>query len=591
MDSIKDKITNLQILLRHYQYQYHMLDQPEVSDSEYDLLINELRVLEKEYPKFLMTDSPTQCIGSSPMSRNTLKKVYHEVPMLSLDNVIDKNSYLAFHKRIEDELYDSDQIRFCCELKFDGLAVSLLYEDRRLVRASTRGDGNNGENITNNIRMIKSIPSYLNGHNIPKHLEVRGEAFMFLSHFKKINYEALSSGHKVFSNPRNAAAGSLRQIDPCITLKRQLSFICYGLGLVEGGTMPTSHIKCLKKFRDWGLPVSEHTRLCYTRDEVLEFYDQMKINRPFLDYDIDGVVIKVDDLLLQKKLGCITHAPRWAVAFKFPAQEKITTVRDIDFQVGRTGVLTPVAKLEPVSISGVIVSSATLYNTSSISRLGIRIGDRVTIRRAGDVIPQIVSIIGSNAQRYEVIIPIFCPACGSVLKREKGETGVRCTNGLTCSAQLKGALKHFVSRRALNIHGIGEKIITQLVEKKYVKNLADLFNLTITQLSEMEHMGPKAAQYLVDQLEKAKKTTFSRFLYALGISNIGQTTAVNLAAHFKTLDALMNANIDDLILVNGIGRVVAGRIRHFLDEENNRQVIRILIKDIGITWMPMVGLY
>ncbi|VFP81968.1 NAD-dependent DNA ligase LigA [Candidatus Erwinia haradaeae] len=591
MDSIKDKITNLQMLLRHYQYQYHMMDQPEISDAEYDLLINELRVLEKQHPKFLMADSPTQCIGASPISRNTLKKVYHEVPMLSLDNVIDKNSYLAFHKRIKDELHDSDRIRLCCELKFDGLAVSLLYKDRKLVRASTRGDGRNGENITNNIRMIKTIPYYLNGHNIPESLEVRGEAFMLLSHFKKINYEALSRGHKVFSNPRNAAAGSLRQMDPRITRKRQLSFICYGLGLVEGGTMPTSHIKCLKKFQDWGLPVSEHTRLLDTQDEVLEFYDHMQINRPFLDYDIDGVVIKIDNLLLQKKLGCITHAPRWAVAFKFPAQEKITTVRDIDFQVGRTGVLTPVAQLEPVSISGVIVSSATLYNTSSISRLGIRIGDRVTIRRAGDVIPQIVSIIGRNSQRHEVVIPIMCPACGSVLKRAKGEMGMYCTNGLTCSAQLKGALKHFVSRRALNIHGIGERIITQLVEKKYVTNLADLFYLTVSQLSEMERMGPKAAQYLVDELEKAKKTTFSRFLYALGISNIGQTTAVNLAVHFQTLDALMNANIDDLILVNGIGKVVARQIRHFFNEENNRQVLHILIKDIGITWMPIVGLH
>ncbi|VFP87981.1 NAD-dependent DNA ligase LigA [Candidatus Erwinia haradaeae] len=589
MDSIKDQITNLQILLRYYQYQYHIMDQSEVPDFEYDKLIDELRSLEAKYPQFITVNSPTQCVGAPIISLNDVKKVYHEVPMLSLDNVMDKHSYLAFHKRIENELQNSDPITFCCELKFDGLAVSLLYEQGKLVMASTRGDGHNGENITNNIRTIRSIPSDLKGVNIPDRLEVRGEAFMLLSSFKKMNDEALFSGHKVFSNPRNAAAGSLRQTDPRVTIKRQLSFICYGLGLVEGGKVSTSHIECLQQFQNWGLPVSEYTRLCFTTNEILKYYHQIQVSRPLLDYEIDGIVIKIDNLLLQKQLGSITRTPRWAVAFKFPAQEQITIVRDIEFQVGRTGVLTPVAKLDPVHISGVIVSSATLHNTSALHRLGLKIGDSVIVRRSGDVIPQIISITNRSSSGLSVIIPTSCPACGSVLQYLKGKIGIRCTNGLVCSAQLKAALKHFVSRRALNVRGIGIRIITQLVDKKYVTTLSDLFFLKVNQLTEIEHIGPITAQKLINELEKAKKTTFSRFLYALGISQIGQTTSDNLVAYFGTLDTLIQANIDDLTEVDGIGTVVANRIRNFLDEKNNRQVIRILVDDIGIHWTPIVG--
>ncbi|MEN4912126.1 NAD-dependent DNA ligase LigA [Erwinia amylovora] len=586
MESLQDKITHLRTLLRHYEHQYHVLDAPTVPDAEYDRLMGELRELETQYPELLTSDSPTQRVGAAPLS--AFGQVRHEVPMLSLDNAFDEESYLAFNKRVQDRLKSTDDITFCCELKLDGLAVSLLYEKGQLVRAATRGDGTTGEDITANVRTIRAIPLRLSGDSIPERLEVRGEVFMPLAGFEQMNQQARSCGQKVFANPRNAAAGSLRQLDPRVTAKRPLTFFCYGLGLLEGGEMPRSHMARLQQFKAWGLPVSDRVRLSHSPAEVLDFYHQVEAARPTLGFDIDGVVIKVDSLELQEQLGFVARAPRWAIAFKFPAQEQITTVRDVEFQVGRTGAMTPVARLEPVLVAGVMVSNATLHNADEIERLGLKIGDRVVIRRAGDVIPQVMSVVETGDDAREIVFPTHCPICGSDIERVEGEVVARCTGGLICGAQRKGALKHFVSRRALDIDGMGEKIIDQLVDKEYVKNPAELFELTAGKLTGLDRMGPKSAQNVVNALAKAKQTTFARFLYALGISEVGEATAANLAAHFGTLEALMTADLDALMAVQDVGKVVASHVRNFLDEESNREIIRLLVDKAGVNWPQVV---
>lgn len=584
MDTIEQKITQLRTTLRHHEYLYHVLDTPEIPDAEYDRLMGELRALEEAHPEFITADSPTQRVGAAPLSEFT--QVRHEVPMLSLDNAFDEASYLAFNKRVQDRLKSAEAITFCCELKLDGLAVSLLYEDGVLVRAATRGDGTTGENITANVRTIRSIPLKLRGENIPRRLEVRGEVFLPQAGFEKINEEARRTGGKIFANPRNAAAGSLRQLDPRITAKRPLTFFCYGVGLLEGGELPASHHGRLQQFKEWGLPVSDRIRLCNTPEEVLAFYHQVEADRPKLGFDIDGVVIKVDSLALQETLGFVARAPRWAVAFKFPAQEQMTFVRDVEFQVGRTGAITPVARLEPVQVAGVLVSNATLHNADEIERLGLRIGDRVVIRRAGDVIPQVVGVVESERPENttEIVFPTHCPVCGSDVERVEGEAVARCTGGLICGAQRKEALKHFVSRRALDVDGMGDKIIDQLVEKEYVHTPADLFRLTAGKLTGLDRMGPKSAQNVVDALEKAKETTFARFLYALGIREVGEATAAGLAAHFGTLDALIAASIEDLQKVPDVGIVVATHTFNFFAEESNREVIRQLTEEAGVHW-------
>ncbi|WNJ80867.1 NAD-dependent DNA ligase LigA [Cedecea neteri] len=584
MDSIEQQLNHLRTTLRHHEYLYHVQDNPEIPDAEYDRLMRELRALEEAHPELITQDSPTQRVGAAPLSEFT--QVRHEVPMLSLDNVFDEASYLAFNKRVLDRLKSSDALTFCCELKLDGLAVSLLYEDGVLVRAATRGDGTTGENITSNVRTIRAIPLKLHGDNIPRRLEVRGEVFLPQAGFEKINEEARRTGGKVFANPRNAAAGSLRQLDPRITAKRPLTFFCYGVGLLEGGELPASHMARLQQFKAWGLPVSDRIRLCNTPEEVLAFYHQVEADRPTLGFDIDGVVIKVDSLALQETLGFVARAPRWAVAFKFPAQEQMTTVRDVEFQVGRTGAITPVARLEPVQVAGVLVSNATLHNADEIERLGLRIGDRVVIRRAGDVIPQVVGVVESERPEdtQAIIFPTQCPVCGSDVERVEGEAVARCTGGLICGAQRKEALKHFVSRRAMDVDGMGDKIIDQLVEKEYVHTPADLFELTAGKLTGLDRMGPKSAQNVVDALEKAKETTFARFLYALGIREVGEATAAGLAAHFGTLDALISASIEDLQKVPDVGIVVATHTFNFFAEESNRDVIRQLTEEAGVHW-------
>lgn len=581
MESIIQQINQLRTSLRHHEHLYHVLDAPEIPDAEYDRLMQQLRSLEAQHPELITHDSPTQRVGAAPL--DAFEQVRHEVPMLSLDNVFDEDSYLAFDKRVHDRLKRAEPLTFCCELKLDGLAVSLLYENGELVRAATRGDGTTGENITANVRTIRAIPLRLHGENIPQRVEVRGEVFMPQAGFEQLNEEARRKGGKIFANPRNAAAGSLRQLDPRITAKRPLMFFCYGVGLLDGGDLPRSHIQRLMQFKAWGLPVSNRVKLCTGSDEVIAFYRQVEQDRTSLGFDIDGVVIKVDSLDLQEQLGFVARAPRWATAFKFQAQEQITQVRDVEFQVGRTGAITPVARLEPVQVAGVIVSNATLHNADEIERLGIRIGDTVIIRRAGDVIPQVVGVVMEQRPQdtKEIVFPEHCPVCGSDIERVEGEAVARCTGGLFCAAQRKEALKHFVSRRALDVDGMGDKIIEQLVEKQYVENPADLFELTAGKLTGLDRMGPKSAQNLIAALEKAKQTTFARFLYALGIREVGEATAANLAAHFCNLENLRAADIDALKSVPDVGEVVARHVRNFLSEEHNQKVIAALEKVIS----------
>ncbi|ATM20013.1 TPA: NAD-dependent DNA ligase LigA [Raoultella ornithinolytica] len=583
MEPIEQKLTELRTTLRHHEYLYHVMDTPEIPDAEYDRLMRELRELEAQHPDLITPDSPTQRVGAAPLA--SFSQVRHEVPMLSLDNVFDEESFLAFNKRVQDRLKSSDDLIYCCELKLDGLAVSILYENGVLVQAATRGDGTTGEDITANVRTIRAIPLRLRGDNIPQRLEVRGEVFLPQAGFEKINEEARRTGGKVFANPRNAAAGSLRQLDPRITAKRPLTFFCYGVGALTGGELPESHSGRLQQFKAWGLPVSDRVTLCHTPEEVLTYYRKVEEDRPNLGFDIDGVVIKVDSLALQEQLGFVARAPRWAVAFKFPAQEQMTFVRDVEFQVGRTGAITPVARLEPVHVAGVLVSNATLHNADEIERLGLRIGDKVVIRRAGDVIPQVVNVVLSDRpeETREIVFPTHCPVCNSDVERVEGEAVTRCTGGLICGAQRKEALKHFVSRRALDVEGMGDKIIDQLVEKEYVHTPADLFRLTAGKLTGLDRMGPKSAQNVVTALEKSKATTFARFLYALGIREVGEATAAGLAAYFATIEALEQATIEELQKVPDVGIVVATHVFHFFAEENNRDVIAQLRAE-GVNW-------
>ncbi|WP_437887019.1 NAD-dependent DNA ligase LigA [Phytobacter sp. V91] len=583
MESIEKQLTHLRTTLRHHEYLYHVMDAPEIPDAEYDGLLVRLRELEAQHPELVTPDSPTQRVGAAPLA--SFSQIRHEVPMLSLDNVFDEESFLAFNKRVQDRLKSTDALSYCCELKLDGLAVSILYENGVLIRAATRGDGTTGEDITSNVRTIRAIPLRLQGDNIPARVEVRGEVFLPQAGFEKINEDARRSGGKVFANPRNAAAGSLRQLDPRITAKRPLTFFCYGVGILEGGELPRGHLERLEQFKKWGLPVSDRIRLCDSPESVLAFYRQVEADRPHLGFDIDGVVIKVNSLDLQEQLGFVARAPRWAVAFKFPAQEQTTFVRDVEFQVGRTGAITPVARLEPVQVAGVLVSNATLHNADEIARLGLRIGDKVVIRRAGDVIPQVVNVVESERpdDTREIEFPAHCPVCGSDVERVEGEVVVRCTGGLICGAQRKEALKHFVSRRAMDVDGMGDKIIDQLVEKEYVETPADLFKLTAGKLTGLERMGPKSAENVVNALEKAKETTFARFLYGLGIREVGEATAAGLAAWFGTLEALEAASEEELQKVPDVGKVVAAHVFNFFAEESNREVIRQLLAE-GVRW-------
>ena len=582
--SLQQQIDTLRQDLRRYEYEYHVLDNPTIPDAEYDRLFHQLKALEAAHPELITADSPTQRVGAKTLSG--FAQIRHEIPMLSLDNAFSDEEFYAFVKRIEDRLIHlPEPLTFCCEPKLDGLAVSILYVNGVLTQAATRGDGTTGEDITANIRTIRNIPLQLLMDNPPARLEVRGEVFMPHEGFARLNQHALEKGEKTFANPRNAAAGSLRQLDPKITSKRPLVLNAYGIGIAEGVDLPNTHYDRLQWLKSIGIPVNPEIRLCNGTNEVLDFYRDIQNKRSSLGYDIDGTVLKINDIALQEKLGFISKAPRWAIAYKFPAQEELTRLNDVEFQVGRTGAITPVAKLEPVFVAGVTVSNATLHNGDEIERLDIAIGDTVVIRRAGDVIPQIIGVLHDRrpADARPIVFPETCPVCDSAIVRIEGEAVARCTGGLFCAAQRKEALKHFVSRKAMDIDGVGGKLIEQLVDRELIHTPADLFKLDLTTLTRLERMGAKSAENALTSLEKAKHTTLARFIFALGIREVGEATALNLANHFKTLEALQNADLEALQQVPDVGEVVANRILAFWHEPHNVAVVNDLIAQ-GVHW-------
>ena len=582
--TLQAKLETLRNTLRRYEYEYHVLDNPSVPDSEYDRLFHQLKALELEHPDLVTADSPTQRVGAKPLAG--FRQIRHEMPMLSLDNAFSDEEFYAFVKRIEDRLIVLPKpLTFCCEPKLDGLAVSILYINGVLSQAATRGDGSRGEDITANIRTIRNVPLQLLIDNPPARLEVRGEVFMPHVGFERLNKHALELGEKTFANPRNAAAGSLRQLDPNITSKRPLAFNAYSIGIAEGINLPNTHYARLQWLKSVGIPINPEIRLCNGVEEVLAFYRDMQNKRALLGYDIDGTVLKINDIELQNELGFISKAPRWAIAYKFPAQEELTVLNDVEFQVGRTGAITPVAKLKPVFVAGVTVSNATLHNGDEIARLNLAIGDTVVVRRAGDVIPQIISVLHERrpADAKPIIFPHNCPVCGSQIVRIEGEAVARCTGGLFCAAQRKESLKHFVSRKAMDIDGVGGKLIEQLVERELIRTPADLFKLDLTTLMQLERMGEKSAKNALNSLEQAKHTTLARFIFALGIREVGESTALNLANHFKTLEALQNADFEQLQAVPDVGEVVANRILAFWREPHNVDAVNDLIAQ-GIHW-------
>lgn len=585
MSDLQSRIDTLRQSLNQHSYQYYVLDNPSIPDADYDALYRELQVLEQQHPHLITADSPTQRVGAAPLDK--FGQVTHQIAMLSLDNAFDAADFQAFYQRMADRLDQQVEFSFCAEPKLDGLAVSIRYEDGLLVQAATRGDGYTGEDITSNIKTIRAIPLKLQG-DYPPVLEVRGEVFMPLDGFEKMNDKARLAGDKVFANPRNAAAGSLRQLDPRITANRPLSFYAYAVGAVTDPALllnSKSHYARLQQLKSWGLPVCPEIRLVAGAEAALAYHADILQRRASLAYEIDGVVLKVDDLLQQQNLGFVSRAPRWAIAFKFPAQEKTTRLLDVEFQVGRTGSVTPVARLEPVSVGGVTVSNATLHNQDEINRLGIKIGDNVIIRRAGDVIPQIVAVV--LAERPEdardIVFPTECPVCGSTTERVEGEAVTRCTGGLFCGAQRKEALKHFVARKAMDIEGLGDKLIEQLVDEQLVQSPVDIYRLDMPALVGLERMGEKSAMKLLAAIEQSKQSSLPRFIYALGIREVGEATALNLAQHFRSLDALRAASLEQLLAVADVGSVVAGQILHFLAEPHNQTVIDGLIA-MGVQW-------
>lgn len=583
--TIKSQVESLRKQIRHHNFQYHVLDDPEIPDAEYDRLVRELQDLESRYPEVVTPDSPTQRVGAQPISG--FGTVTHRIPMLSLDNAFSEQELRDFHRRVTDRLgLDiSTKISYAAEPKLDGAAVSLIYAKGQLVCGATRGDGTTGEDITHNIRTIDAVPLRLYGKGYPTVLEVRGEVYMPRAGFRAFNEQALKKGEKTFVNPRNAAAGSLRQLDPRLTAERPLDIYVYSVGMVEGGKLPDLHSKVLDKLQTWGLKICPERKLVKGIEGCLAYYEDIGKRRDSLSYDIDGVVYKVDRLDYQQKLGFVSKAPRWAVAHKFPAQEELTIVRDVEFQVGRTGALTPVARLEPVFVGGVTVSNATLHNMDDLHRKDVRIGDTVIVRRAGDVIPEVVKVVPKRRPKGARVVkaPAKCPVCGSAVVREEGEAVARCTGGLYCAAQRSESLKHFVSRRALDIDGLGSKLIEQLVALDRIKTPADLYSLSREELAALERMGEKSAEKLVAAIEDSKKTTLSRFLYGLGIREVGEATAAALAAHYGKLKAIMAADEENLQEVQDVGPIVAARIHAFFAEAHNRQVIKRLI-DAGLSW-------
>ena len=595
-----ERAAALRAQLQHHAHLYYTLDAPELPDAEYDRLFQELQALEEAFPELRTPDSPTQRILGQILPG--FATVRHAVPMLSIRTETDTEASgaVAFDVRVRKELGLSPAdpaVQYEAELKFDGLAVSLRYEQGVLLQGATRGDGETGEDVTQNIRTLRQIPLRLQGDAVPAVLEVRGEVFMRRDDFEALNErqrEKIAAGarnEKTFVNPRNAAAGALRQLDPAIAASRPLSFYAYGYGEVQGWkTMPETHSGILDALMQFGLPVSSHRTVAAGAPELVEFHKQIAALRDSLPFDIDGVVYKVNDLALQKRLGFVSREPRWAVAHKYPAQEQLTTVQAIDVQVGRTGKLTPVAKLAPVFVGGVTVTNATLHNEEEARRKDVRVGDTVVVRRAGDVIPEVVSVVLDRRPEGTVpfSMPDACPVCGSAVGREEGEVDTRCTAGLFCRAQRKQAVLHFAQRRAMDIENLGEKLVDQLVEGGLIHSLPDLYELKLETLARLDRMAEKSAQNLLDGLEKSRHTTLARFIYGLGIRHVGETTAKDLARHFGRLDALLAADEQALLQVPDVGPVVASSIRHFLEEPHNREVIERL-RAHGVTWPESDG--
>jgi len=576
-----NRVAELRRQIQRHDHRYYVLDDPEISDARYDALMRELRELEAAHPGLVTTDSPTQRVGGAP-SRG-FAEVRHSVPMLSLDNAFAAQDVVDFDRRVRERL-DVESVEYSAEPKIDGLAISVRYEHGRFVQAATRGDGSKGEDVTANVRTIASLPLQLQG-SPPKLLEVRGEVFMTRRSFERLNQRAAESGEKTFANPRNAAAGSMRQLDPRITASRALDVFFYGVGAAEGWPAPRRHGETLEALRSLGLRTCTLAETVTGVEGCLAYYARIGALRDRLEYDIDGVVYKVDRLDWQRDLGFVARAPRWAIAHKFPAQEETTTVRGVDFQVGRTGALTPVARLEPVFVGGVTVSNVTLHNMDELERKDVRIGDTVVVRRAGDVIPEVVRVVEDQRPRgaRRVRLPERCPVCGSHVTRAEGEAVARCSGGLVCRAQRREALLHFASRRAMDVEGLGEKLVEQLVDSGRVETPADLYTLTAEELAGLDRMGEKSAANLVLALARSRTTTLARFLYALGIRDVGEATALALAEHFGSLDALQSAGMEEIQEVRDVGPVVALNVRDFFAEPHNRQVIHAL-RRAGVTW-------
>ena len=584
MSDAVQRIATLRSELHAHAHRYYVLDEPSIPDADYDRLYRELEALEAEHPELITPDSPTQRVGAPP--DQAFAPIAHRVPMLSLSNAFGEQEVLDFDRRARERA-EVEALRYVVEPKMDGLAVSLTYEDGQLVQAATRGDGRTGEDVTANVRTIRRLPLRLQGQ-VPQLVEIRGEIYMPLAGFRAMNARLEQAGGKPFVNPRNAAAGALRQLDPAVTAQRPLDIVCYALGALEGGALPATHTALLAQLESWGLPVSALNTPVENVEGCLERYRQLQVQRAGLPYEIDGVVYKVDELALRERLGQVARAPRWAIAHKFPAEEASTRLLDVEFQVGRTGALTPVARLDPVFVGGVTVSNATLHNMDEIERKDVRVGDRVVVRRAGDVIPEVARVILDDRplDAQPVPAPTHCPVCDSEVVRAEGEAVLRCSGGLVCSAQREAALRHFVSRRALDVEGLGDKLIEQLVTSGRVASPADLFTLTADELSQLERMGPKSAANLVAALERARDTELARLIFALGIREVGEVTAAALATAFGDLDPLMDADEEALLAVPDVGPVVARHVRSFFEQAENRAVIQSL-QARGLRWAPV----
>lgn len=569
--------------LHHHNYRYYALDDPEITDAEYDRLLRELQALEERYPHLVTADSPTQRVGVEPQAG--FVEVEHLQPMLSLDNAFSDEEVSDFDRRIRERLNWRQPLAYVCEPKLDGVAISLLYRDGVLERGATRGDGRRGEDITANVRTIRAVPLRLSGDNVPPLVEIRGEIFMPRDGFEAFNERAREAGDKLFVNPRNAASGSLRQLDSRITASRPLMLYAYGLGAVEGWTLPDTHNEVLAQVRQWGLPVNPLVEVAAGIEDCFRYYREMEQRRDSLEYDIDGIVYKVNDLALQRRLGFVSRAPRWAIARKFPAQEMATRLLDVEFQVGRTGAVTPVARLEPVFVGGVTVSNATLHNQDEIERLGVCIGDTVIVRRAGDVIPQVLKVVEEKrpSDAVPIVFPDTCPVCGSPVERVGTEAVMRCSGGLVCAAQRKEAIRHFASRKALDIDGLGEKLVEQLVDRGLVHSVADLYRLDHQAIAGLERMADKSAANLLEAIDRSRETTLPRFLYALGIREVGEATAQALASHFGSLESLSQASEEALQEVEDVGPVVAHFVREFFDSKDSQHIVAQLL-EAGVHW-------